>query len=52
MKRDSATDLRATMMRAVKIGLLLAALLIGGITVSAWFLGDQANLPFDYEGFD
>jgi hypothetical protein len=27
-------------------------LILGGIAVTAWFAGDEPNLPFDYEGFD
>ncbi|MDJ0867405.1 MAG: hypothetical protein QNK03_14945 [Myxococcota bacterium] len=46
------TDWRQTIGRAARIGLALLALLVGGITVTAWWLGDQSNLPFDYEGFD
>lgn len=52
MKEGSSGEFRTTVVRAIKIGLLLMTLLVGGIVVSAWFMGDQANLPFDYEGFD
>ena len=52
MKRQPEGDIWRIVSRAARIGLLLAVLGIGGISVAAWLLGDQANLPFDYEGFD
>jgi len=38
--------------RVVRIGLLIFCVAVIGILVSAWLIGDQGNLPFDYEGFD
>lgn len=38
--------------RAVKIALVLFALAIGGLALTAWLLGDPARIEFDYEGFD
>ena len=38
--------------RVVRIGLLVFCLTVIGILVAAWLIGDQGNLPFDYEGFD
>ena len=38
--------------RVIKIGLLIFLVAVIGLLVLAWIVGDQADLPFDYEGFD
>lgn len=52
MKEERADDWKSLLTRAAKIGVVLLTLLVGGIVATAWFVGDQSNLPFDYEGFD
>ncbi len=53
MKEDSSPhDVRSVLARAAKIAVVLLAILLGGLTVTAWYLGDQSNLPVDYDGFD
>lgn len=44
---------RGSAARFLKIVLLVLALLIGGVTITAVLAGeDREQLPFDYEGFD
>jgi hypothetical protein len=38
--------------RLIKIGVVIFALIVGGIAIGALVAGDQTDLPFDYEGFD
>ena len=35
-----------------KLGFAIFVVVVVGILVTAWLVGDQGNLPFDYEGFD
>ena len=47
--RDDEPNLPA---RVMKTGFVLFGLILLCILVAAWLVGDQANLPFDYDGFD
>ena len=38
--------------RVFKLGCAIFVVVVVGILVTAWLVGDQGNLPFDYEGFD
>jgi len=37
---------------SLKIALVLFVLAVGAVAVAAWFSGDPASLPLEYEGFD
>ena len=53
MDRDEPKeDERKLAGRVVKIGVFIFSLVLLGILVAAWLIGDQGNLPFDYDGFD
>ena len=43
---------KASVRRFLKIALLVFGLLIGGVSITAVFVGEEGNLRFDYEGFD
>ena len=46
------TSAARSLPRVIKLALLIFALLLGGITTAAIFVGEESNLAFDYEGFD
>ena len=50
--RESRSDTRATLMRSLKISLLLFGLLLGGIAVAVSLTGNDTDLPTDYDAFD
>lgn len=52
MAEESAERPRSTLARAVRIGLVLMALAVGGFALAALFYGDQQDLPIMYDGFD
>jgi hypothetical protein len=43
---------RSPLRRALLIGVLVFAVIVGAIAVTALVSGDQESLEFDYEGFD
>ena len=38
--------------RQAAIGLAVFCVVVAAILVAVWAIGDQANLPFDYQGYD
>jgi len=50
--RDDSTSVGSTLARSFKIVALLLALLLGGIAITAFVMGGESDLPFEYEGFD
>ena len=52
--RDSGGhgDVRSTMMRSVKMTLLIFGLLIVGLTITSLVTEDAPDIPFVYDGFD
>ena len=49
---ESPPSLGSTLARSAKIVALILTLLLGGIAVTAFVMGGEADLPFEYEGFD
>jgi hypothetical protein len=43
---------RRSIVRALKIALLVFGIVVGGVVVTAVLAGDQNLLPFEYAGFD
>lgn len=51
-EESQGSRLAATLKRSAKIAALIIAVVVGGITVTVVVTGGEADLPFEYEGFD
>jgi len=49
---ENSASVGSTLARSFKIVALLLALLLGGIAITAFVMGGESDLPFEYEGFD
>jgi len=41
-----------TAARQLAIGSVIFCVVVVALLVAVWVIGDQGNLPFDYQGFD
>ena len=48
----SARGLRTALLRSLKIALLIFGLAVATLAGVAWLGGEQAVIPFQYDGFD
>lgn len=49
---ESSKSEPRTAARQLAIGFVIFCVVVVAILVAVWAIGDQANLPFDYQGFD
>lgn len=51
-ENEEGVHLAAALSRALKIALVMLALLFAGLGLLVWLGADPSTLPLDYEGFD
>ena len=49
---ESSKSEPRTAARQLAIGFVIFCVVVVAMLVAVWVIGDQGNLPFDYQGFD
>ena len=49
---EESRSIGRTLAKSFKFVALILTLLLGGIAVTAFVMGGESDLPFEYEGFD